>query len=175
MPRIFQHARSHGRENRFHGFDNAMVERVDGAARVVLANDADDERLNARRFDFDVNRGINANGIEDGSERRNLYVLRQSKISELGGRQLGDCARREAGRVDNRVVVNDDNSVVGGMDVELDRLGTQLQGAEESGNGVLGQGLMRPPMRDLFGQGSPTWGVQVFSRVVALGTMSAKL
>lgn len=83
--------------------------------------------------------------------------------------------RRESGRIDNRVVVNDNNSVVGGVDVELDRLGTQLQGAQKSGNGVLGQGLMRSSMRDLFGQGSPSWGVQVFSRVVALGTMSAKL
>ena len=175
VARIFQHARSHRRENRFYGFDNAMVERVDGAGGVVLANDAHDERLDARRFDFDVNRGINANDIEDSSERWNLYVLRQSKISELGGRQFGDCARRESGRVHNRVVMNDYNSVAGGVDVELDRFGPQLQGAQESGNGVLGQGLMRPSMRDLFGQGSPSWGVQVFSRVVALATMSAKL
>jgi hypothetical protein len=72
-------------------------------------------------------------------------------------------------------VVNDNNAVVGGVDVELDRLGAQLDGAQESRDGVLGQGLMRPPMRDLLGRASPRWGVQVFSRVVALGTMSAKL
>lgn len=175
MTRILQHARSHRRENRFYGFDNAMVEGVNGAGRLVLADNTHDERLDAGRLDLDVDHGINTNGAEHCSERGNLHVLGEPKISELGGRQLGNWARRESGRIDDRVVVNDYNSVVGGMDVELDRLGAQLQRAQKSGDGVLGQGLMRPSMRDLLRRPSLQWGVQVFSRVVALGTMSAKL
>lgn len=175
VARILQHARSDRRKNRFNGFDNAMVERVDGAARFVLANNAHDERLDAGRLDLDVNHGIDTNGSEDCSERRNLHVLGEPKISELAGRQLGNCVRRESRRINDRVVVNDNNSVIGGVDVELDCLGAQLDGAQKSRDGVLGQGLMRPPMRDFLGWASPRCGVQVFSRVVALGTMSAKL
>jgi hypothetical protein len=48
--------------------------------------------------------------------------------------------------VDHRVVVNDDNSVVRRVHIELDGVSTELDGALEGGERVLGMRLMRPPV-----------------------------
>jgi len=81
---------------------------------------------------------------------------------------------REAVGVDDGIVVDDDGAVPGCVDVELDCLGPQLDGAEESRDRILRQQLVRPPVGDLFRQAC-VWRGQAFPRVVALGTMSAKL
>ena len=175
MTRNLQHAGADRRENAFNGFDNPMIERVHRTTRIVLANDAHDERLNARRFDLDVNHRVGPDCVEHGGEGRNLNALAESKISELCERQLGDGARRQIGGIYNRIVVNDDSTVAGAMDIQLDRLRSQLNRAQECRDGVLGQGLMRSPVGDFFRRSAPTRCVQAFLRVVALGTMSAKL
>jgi len=152
-----------------------MIERVHRTTRIVLANDAHDERLNARRFDLDVNRRVGPDRIEDGGEGGNLNGLAESKIPELCVRQLSDGARRQIGSIYNWIVVNDESTVAGPVDIQLDCLGTQLDGAQECRDRVLGQRLMGSPVRDFFGRRAPPRCVQAFLRVVALGTMSAKL
>jgi hypothetical protein len=83
--------------------------------------------------------------------------------------------RCEIAGVYDRIVMNDDHTVVGGVDIELDRVGAQLDRPQERRNGVFGQGLVRSPMGDSFRGASLRGRVQAFPRVVALGTMSAKL
>ena len=152
-----------------------MIERVHRTTRIVLAKDAHDERLNAPRFDLDVNHRVGSDCVEDGGEGGNLNALVEPKIPELCVRQLGDGARRQIGSIYSRIVVNDDSAVAGAVDVQLDRLSTELDSAQKRRDRVLGQGLMRSPVGDLFRRGAPPRCVQAFLRVVTLGTMSAKL
>jgi hypothetical protein len=175
VTRDLQHAGSHRWEDALHRFDDAMVERVDGALRFALADNAHHERLDARRLYLDINPDIRAQRIEYRRERRNLDVLGKPEFADLRGRQLSDGTGRESGRIYDRVVVDDDGSVFGGVDVELDRIRAQLDGANESRNRILGQRLMSTTVGDSFGRVAPAWCVQAFPRVVVLGTMSAKL
>jgi hypothetical protein len=46
--------------------------------------------------------------------------------------------------VDDRVVVNDDDPVASRMHVELNAIGSELDGALERGDGVLRMSLVRP-------------------------------
>jgi hypothetical protein len=72
-------------------------------------------------------------------------------------------------------MMHDDNAIARGMHVELDCVSPELDRAEKCGDRVLRQGLMRPPVRDLFGRSAAPWRRQKFLGVVALDTMSAKL
>lgn len=99
----------------------------------------------------------------------------QGVLAELVGAEVSDAAWAVAGRVQYRIVVDDDNPVGGSMDVELDGVRTQLDRTEESGNGVLRQRLVRAAVGDCLGRGTPGRRVQAFPRVVVLGTMTAKL
>lgn len=70
--------------------------------------------------------------------------------------------------VDYGVVVNDDNTVVGRVHVELDGIGSQLNGSLEGGERVLGMRLVRSPVGDSLRRiPVSTWG-QAFLAVVAL-------
>jgi len=83
--------------------------------------------------------------------------------------------RRETRRVYDRIVMNDDKPIIRGMDIQLDGVGAELDGAQECRDGVFRDGLVRSPVGDSFGRGSPVRRVHAFSRVLALGTVTAKL
>jgi hypothetical protein len=147
---------------------------MDSAVCFVLANDAGDQRLDARRFDLDVDHGVTSNGIEDSGESWNLDALRQRIFPDVGRRKICDATGRDARRVDYWIVVNDDQAICCRMNVELDRIRAELDRADERWYGVLGQGVVRSTVRDLLGRGA-AGRLQAFPRVVVLGTMSAKL
>jgi hypothetical protein len=77
--------------------------------------------------------------------------------------------------VNDWIVVNDDDPVPRCVNVQLDSIGTELDGALERGERILGVGLVRPPVRDPLGRVVAGTCGQVFLRVVALCWMSAKL
>ena len=174
VTRVLQHSGANRRENALDSFDDTVVERVDGTVGIAFANHAHDERLDAGRLDLDVDGNISTDCIENCGERGDLDVLVQSELPELVVAELGDAMAREAVGVDDRIVVDDDGAVAGCVDVELDCLGPQLDGAEKCRDRILWQELVRPPVGDLFRQ-AWAWRGQAFPRVVALGTMSAKL
>ncbi len=73
------------------------------------------------------------------------------------------------------IVVNDDNFVVRGVDIQLYAIGAELDRACECGERVLGMSLVRSPVSDpLRWVVASTYG-QAFLSVVALCSMSAKL
>jgi len=77
--------------------------------------------------------------------------------------------------VNDWIVVNHDDPVAGGVDVELYGVGTQLDGTLKCGDRILRMGLMRASMGDQLG-GIAAWTCgQAFLSVVALWSMSAKL
>ena len=76
--------------------------------------------------------------------------------------------------VDYRVVMNHYYPVAGRVDVELNSLGTELDGALKRGERVLGVGLVCPSVGDPLGR-IAVWAYgQAFLSVVALCSMSAK-
>jgi hypothetical protein len=77
--------------------------------------------------------------------------------------------------VDHRIVVDDDNSVVRRVHIELDGVGAELDGALEGGERVLGMRLVRSPVGYPFGRVSAPAKGQAFLGVVGLCWMSAKL
>ena len=72
------------------------------------------------------------------------------------------------------VVVNHDNPIVRRVHVQLDTIGSKLDGAVERGERVLGMALVGSAVGDPLRRVAWTCG-QVFLRVVALWSMSAKL
>jgi len=77
--------------------------------------------------------------------------------------------------VDYRIVVNDYDPVDSRVDVELDAIGAQFNGALEGRNRILRMGLVRSPVGDALGGIAASTRGQAFLSVVALGSMSAKL
>ena len=77
--------------------------------------------------------------------------------------------------VNDVIVVNDDNPVPRRVHVQLDSIGSKLDGALECGERVLGMGLVRAPVGDPLGRVAAWTCGQVFLGVVALWSMSAKL
>jgi hypothetical protein len=73
------------------------------------------------------------------------------------------------------IVVNDDDPVQRRVYIELYPVCAQLDGTLERGQGVLGMGLVRPPVSDPRGRVVASTCGQAFLRVVALCSMSAKL
>lgn len=170
-----EHAGPQSGEDAFHGFYNAVVERMHGAVPLMLADNPDHQRLDGCRLDLDIDHGVTSDCIEDSGERRNLDPVIESEIGEVGSAQVGDRTWWMIDCVNDRVVVDDYHSVAGGVDVQLDGLGANFYGAEKGRNRVLGQGLVGPAVGNLLGRGWAAGSVQAFPRVVALGTMSAKL
>jgi hypothetical protein len=77
--------------------------------------------------------------------------------------------------VNDWIVVDDDDPVPCRVHVQLDPIGSELDGALECGERILGVGLVRPPVGDPLGRVVAWTCGQVFLRVVALCWMSAKL
>jgi hypothetical protein len=71
-------------------------------------------------------------------------------------------------RVDHRVVVNHDNPVPGCVNIELDRVGTQLYRTLERRERVLRVCLVSAPMGDSFGRIAVSAVGQVALGAVAL-------
>ncbi len=76
-------------------------------------------------------------------------------------------------RVDDRIVVYYYNTVTSRVHIELYSVGSELDGALERGQRILGMTLVRAPMRDALGGIAAAWG-QVALWVVAFCSMSAK-
>jgi hypothetical protein len=70
--------------------------------------------------------------------------------------------------------MNHHNPVTGRVDVELNPLGAELDGALESGERVLGMSLVCPSVGDPFWRIAAWAYGQAFLSVVALCSMSAK-
>jgi len=170
-----QHARSDRRKNALNGFYDSVVERMNRAPGFVLANDSNHQRLDSGSLDLDVDHCIAADRVENGGQRRYLDTLLEPEFPDLVEGEVSDPAGGKVGRVDNGIVMDDDDSVARRVHVELDGIGAELDRAGEGGNGVLGDRLVCPPVGDPFRRGAPGGCVQAFPRVVALGTMSAKL
>jgi hypothetical protein len=47
--------------------------------------------------------------------------------------------------------VYDHDAIAGGVDIELDRVGADVNRLLEGRDGILGEGLVRTPVRDGFG------------------------
>jgi hypothetical protein len=78
-------------------------------------------------------------------------------------------------RVDDGIVVNDDDPVASRVHIQLDTIGPELDGALERWNGVLRMSLVRPTVGDTLGRIAASACGQTFLSVVALYSMSAKL
>lgn len=78
-------------------------------------------------------------------------------------------------RVDDRIVVNDDDPVASRVHVELDPVRPELDRSLEARYRILGMSLVRPAVRDPLGRIAALTSGQAFLSVVALYSMSAKL
>ena len=174
VTRVLEHTCPQRREDALHRPDDAVVERVHRAGGFAFANHPDDQRLDARRLDLDVDDGIGANGIEHRGERRDPDIVTEMEFPELSVRQPGDAMPSQTAGIDDGIVVHDDGTVARGVNVEFDTFRSQLDRSQKCGDGILWQGLMRSTVGDLLWR-SLSGRAQAFSRVVALGTMSAKL
>lgn len=72
-------------------------------------------------------------------------------------------------------MVNHDDPVPRRVHVQLDPIGSKLDGALECGERVLGVALVRPAVGDPLRRAEAWTCGQVFLQVVALWSMSAKL
>ena len=170
-----QHARSQSREDVPHGLDDTMVEGVYGAVGSGFSDAPDNQGLDILRLDLHVYHCSIANRVENRVQSRDLDSLGQWKASEIGHRELGDSRGARAGRVYYRVVVDDDRTVFCAVDVQLDRVGAQVDRPKEGRNRVLGKRLVCTPVRDPLRHTVLASRRQAFLGVVTLGTMSAKL
>ena len=111
-------------------------------------------------------------------KRGNARPVSERESFELRGREFSDGPMRGPLRmpgVDDRIVVNYDCPVAGRVHVELDAIGSKLDGPLKRGNRILGMSLVRSPVRDSLGRATAWTCSQGFLSVVALCSMSAKL
>lgn len=124
-------------------------------------------RFDFTRLDLHVDRGAFTNCVEGLGKGRNARPISEWEAGELRRRQVGDRSMRGPlwmPGVDDRIVVNDDDSVAGRVHIELDAIGAELDRADKRSDRVLGMGLMRAPVGDLLrglaaaacGQSSPS-------------------
>ena len=171
MPGNLENPCPDGRENRLHDPDYAVVERVHCARSFGFAYAARDQWLDVARLDLDVHDGPVADDIERLGEGRNARAVGERKFLELRCRQFGDRLPRGLLRmpgVNDGIVVNDDNPVPRRVHIQLYAIGSQLDGALECGERVLGMGLVRTPVGDPLGGVVASTCGQVFLQVVAL-------
>jgi hypothetical protein len=76
--------------------------------------------------------------------------------------------------VNDWIVVNDDYAVTGRVHIELDPVRTELDGALERADRILGMTLVGAPVRDALGGITAALCGQTFLSVVAFCSMSAK-
>ncbi len=166
VARNFEHTCSNGWKNPLHSFDNAMVESVHSATGGGLPYAPHDQRLDVGGLDFYVNPGLITDSIENGLKRGNLNAVRQRETTQIPGGEIGYSRSRLSPRVDDWIVVHDDDAVARGVHVQLDRVRSELDRAEKRGYRVLRERLMSPAVGDLFGRTAAARGGQEFLRVV---------
>jgi hypothetical protein len=134
---------------------------MDGAPDASFSNAADHQRLDVGGLDLDVGHHAISDCRERRGEGRNLHAFGERVPPEILGGEIRD-SRCTGGRgFDTLVVVHNDYSIPGGVDIELDRVGADLDRLFEGRNGVFGKGLVRAPVGDRFG-GRPSWLGQDF-------------
>jgi len=170
-----ENAGANGGEDAFDIVNDAVVEGVHCAIGGGLSYRAHDQRLDACRFDLDVDERAVVDGAQDVFERWNLDVLIEPEPGELRDAHLGNASNGKVGRVDDGIVVNDDFSVSSGVHVELDCVGAKLYRPHEGRDRILGERLVGSAVGDLLRRLSLAGRAQLFPRMVALDTMSAKL
>ena len=170
-----ENAGAKGGEDAFDIVNDAVVKGVHGAIRGGLAYRAHHQRLDARPFDLDIDVRAVADGAQHVFQGRNLDVLLEAKHGEVSEAHVGDATKGVVGRVDDGIVVNDHFSVRSGVHVELDCVGAKLDRTHEGGDRILRERLVGAAMGDLLWRLSGAGRAQLFPRMVALDTMSAKL
>jgi len=150
---------------------------MNGTSRLRLSNAASDKHLDVRRFDLDVHDGSTSDRGERFRKGGNTGPIGEGELLEVQRRELSDGLLRRSllvSGVDYRVVMNNDYPVAGRVDVELNAFRTELDGALERGERVLGMSLVCSSVGDpLWRIAARTYG-QAFLSVVALCSMSAK-
>ena len=171
VTRDLENARSHCRKDRFHDPDDAVIERMNRAACFGFAKTTRHQRLDVLRLDLHVDSGPVANGIEGFRKRWNARSVSERELLELRCRELSDGLVRRPLRmpgVDYRIVVNHDNPVMGRVHIQLNSIGSELDGALEGSERVLGMGLVRAPVSDALRRVQAATCSQAFLQVVAL-------
>ena len=92
------------------------------------------ERLDRRRFDFHVYARSISDCGKDCIEGWDLHGVREWKLPQLRRREFGDSANRRTLRIHDRIMMNDHRAITRGVNVELDRVGTELYCAKEGGD-----------------------------------------
>jgi hypothetical protein len=142
-------------EDSFDDSDDAVVERVHSAARFGFANAASYQRLDVPRLDLHVDRRPFPYDLERFNKSWNARPVGQGELAELLFRQLCDCLLRGPLRMpgmDDRIVMNHDDPVASRVDIELDGVGSELDGALERSDRILRMRLVSPTMRDQLGR-----------------------
>ena len=171
MPRNFENAGPDSWKDRLDGPDDAVIERVHRASCSRFADAARNQQLDVPRLDLDIDNDPVADDIERLGERGNARTVGKRELLELRCRQLGDrLARRSLGvpGVNDWIVVNHDNPVTGRVHVQLYSIGSELDGAIEGSERVLGMGLVRAPVSDALRRVQAATCSQAFLQVVAL-------
>lgn len=148
-----------------------MVKRVYRTTCFGFADAARDQRLDVACFDLDVDNRPVADEIQRLGERRYASAVSERELLELRSGKIGDrlvCRSLRVPGVNDGIVVNDDNPVIGGVHVQLYSVGAELDGTLEGRERVLGMCLVRPAMSDALRRVLSSTCSQVFSQVVAL-------
>lgn len=133
-----------------------MVERMNCALRLAARHAGDDlcdKRLYIRRLDFDVRFGRAANCAQRLIEC--WYDNSRSKLDRLEVR-CGKCGQRAtskfrlAGSRYVEVMMDDDDTIGSCMDIELDRIGAQVEGRPKRRNRVFGVSVANSPVSNCF-------------------------
>jgi hypothetical protein len=87
--------------------------------------------------------------MENFRERWNEDTIGEREPSELVHREIRDAGSPSIPQIaglNDWIVVYYDGAIAGRMYVELDTFRAQLNGAEEGGNGILGESVVRTPV-----------------------------
>src|SRR5665647_336096 len=136
-----------GRSTSGQALNERVIEAVNRAWAVISSEHRRDETLDAITLDLHEQLRSSAHELADVSQRRDLARL--PRLSEkLPVAQLAD----HGGVRQRWIVVDDDDSVRRGMDVELDAVGARVEGEREAGEGVFPRQTRHAAVRDAKGQ-----------------------
>jgi hypothetical protein len=131
-----------------------MIESVHSAPRAGFPNAPHYQWLDVSRLDFDINHRPITDSIENLFERGNFNAVREWEAANLRCGEIGYSGSGRRRRVYHRIVVHNDDAVARGVDVELDRVSSELDRPEKRWYRILRQRLVSPTMGDLFGLGA---------------------
>jgi hypothetical protein len=134
---------------------------MNGAPRARVSNAAHHQRLDVGCLDLDVGHHAVSDCRERGSEGRYPHAFGERVPPEILGDEVRDSGCTSGRGFDSLVMVHNDDAITGSVDVELDRVGADLDRVLEGRNGVFGKSLVRAPVGDRFG-GRLAWLGQDF-------------